>query len=222
MEEFILNDSKNILKDLLTFTIPKTMEELATLKLPDPYLVDYYKRFVNREILWNDEINDNLVDIYQQILDWNKEDNSILPKDRTPIKIFINSDGGSLNAVMTIIDLIKLSKTPVMTIGLGKCFSSGGLLLMGGHKGLRYILPSCQILIHDGQTGAVGNVSKVMDNLEFTKESEERVKSYVIGQTNITDELYDKNYRRDWWIFAEEGISLGVADKIITDLDEII
>lgn len=214
--------NKNYSKDVITLELEKTMDDLANIKLPDPYLLDHYQRLSNREIYWNNDIDDIFVDLYQQILTWNKEDKGIPYDERKPIKLFINSNGGCVNSVFTIIDLIKLSKTPVMTIGLGKCLSSGGLLLMAGHKGMRYVLPSCQILIHDGSTGAMGNLSKVMDNLEFTKEQEAKIKEYILSSTKISEELYTANYRRDWWLFADEGIELGIADKIITDLDEIL
>ena len=60
--------------------------------------------------------------------------------DDAPLTIYINSDGGSVSAVFTIIDLLLMSHTPAITIGLGKCYSSGGLLLMAGHK--RLLLPN--------------------------------------------------------------------------------
>ena len=76
-------------------------------------------------------------------------------------------------------------------------------------------------LIHSGSTGAVGNTDKVLDNFEFTQRQEKRVKDFIVANTNITEKLYTKNYRKDWWLMSDEIISLGLADKIITDLDEI-
>lgn len=216
-EDFLL-----IKKNFIEINLNETLGDLANYRLPDPCLVDYYKRLANREILINHDIDESLVDYYQQILDWNREDKGKPIEERQKIKVFINSNGGCVNSVNAFISAIKLSKTPVMTIGLGKCYSSGGLLLMAGHKGLRYLLPTCEILIHDGSTGLGGNMSKVMDNLEFTKEVEAKMKRYILDNTNISEELYDKNYRRDWFLFADEAVALGIADKIITDIDEIL
>ena len=80
------------------------LEDIADVKLPDPTLLDYYTRRKNRCILWNDEIEDGFVEIYQDILRWNKEDidNGVKPEDAKPIKIYINSDGGSVSAVFAI------------------------------------------------------------------------------------------------------------------------
>jgi ATP-dependent protease ClpP protease subunit len=93
---------------------------------------------------------------------------------------------------------------------------------MAGTKGHRYIFPDTSVLIHDGSTGAMGDTGKVIDNLEFTQKQEERVKKYILANTNITTKLYDKNYRRDWFMFSDEMLNLHIIDNIITDLDEIL
>ena len=199
------------------------LEELSNVKLPDPTLLDYYTRREDRCILWNDEIEDGFVEIYQDILRWNKEDidNDIKPEDTKPIRVYINSDGGSVSAVFAIIDLLLMSRTRVVTIDLGKCYSSGGLLLMAGQE--RLLLPNCTVLIHDGQSGSYGAIGKMLDNLEFTKELEVKIKNYILSRTTISEEEYDKNYRRDWWIFADDAVNkYHIADKIVTDITEII
>ena len=199
------------------------LSEAASVRLPDPLLLDYYARRNDRCILWNDDIEDDFIQIYQDILRWNKEDinNNVKPEDAKPIKIYINSDGGSVSAVFAIIDLLLMSHTPVITIGLGKCYSSGGLLLMAGHE--RLLLPNCTVLIHDGQSGSFGAIGKMLDNLEFTKELEVKIKNYILSRTSITEDDYDKNYRRDWWIFASDAVDkYHIADKIVTDIKEIL
>jgi ATP-dependent Clp endopeptidase proteolytic subunit ClpP len=155
-----------------------------------------------------------------QIFKWNKEDKNKQESEKVPIRIFINSNGGCVNSVMNFINIVKLSKTPVYTIAMGKAFSSGGLLLMAGHK--RFIFENTEVLVHDGSTGAFGDTGKVMDSLERTKKLEDRVKKYILANTKISSKQYEKNYRKDWWLFSDEIIDLGIADKIVTDLDEIL
>lgn len=209
-------------KDFLTFEFGKTYEEMANVKLPDPTLLDYYNRVSNREIWINTEIDEAVVEWTQQILQWNREDKGIEPSERKVIKVFINSNGGCLNSIMHLITILQMSTTPVMTIGLGKCYSSGGLLLMSGNKGMRYIFDTTSVLIHDGGTGSASDTGKFIDYAEYVKMTEKRTKEYILKNTKITEDEYDKNYRRDWWILGDEVIRLGVADKIITSLDEIL
>ena len=208
-------------KDYFEIDIMKDMSECANIKLPDPTLLDYYKRLNRREILINQEIDDGIIEWTQEIIEWNREDNGIDVSNRTPIKIFINSNGGSLNAIMELITLCNLSKTPVIAIGMGKCYSAGGLLLMGVPKGNRYILSTTEALVHDGSTGSMGDTGKVLDDLEYTKKTEESTKKFILDHTNISSELYDKNYRRNWWLDSNEIIQYGLADHVIKNIEEL-
>jgi ATP-dependent Clp protease protease subunit len=187
--------------------------------LPEPDLLDFYDRLARREIFWNTQINESLTEIGMYILKWNRDDKDIPIEQRKAIKVFINSNGGCLNSVMNFINIIQLSKTPVYTIAMGKTYSAGCLLLMSGNK--RLIFSDTTGLLHDGSTGAYGDTGKVIDNLEFTQKQEERIKKFILKNTKITPKQYDKNYRKDWWLFSEDMIELGIADKIITDLEEI-
>ena len=196
------------------------VEDLMDTTLPPPELLEFYRRINDREILWNGIISDCTMEIPMYILKWNKEDKGIPVEERKPIKFWINSDGGDTNVTMYIANVIALSKTPVITIGMGRTYSSGGLLLMSGHK--RLIFDSTSILIHDGSSGAVGDTGKVIDNLEFTKQMEGRVRSFILEHTKIPEDLLDKNYRRDWFLFSDDAIKYGIADKIITDIDEVV
>lgn len=206
-----------------TLDITGELGDLANYKLPDPTLIDYYKRLKNREIFINQDIDDWVVEWTQEIIEWNRIDkNEGIPiEDRIPIKIFINSNGGSLNAIMELITICNMSITPVYAIGMGKCYSAGGLLLMGIPKGNRFILPTTEVLIHDGNTGTRGDTGKVLDDLEYTKRTEESTKKFILEHTDISEKEYDKNYRRNWWLMSNEIIKLGIADKIVTNIEDL-
>ena len=195
-------------------------EEYTDFELPPPELVEFYRRLSDREIVWNDIITDCMIDVPLYIINWNKEDANVPIEERKPIKIFINTNGGDLSVTMLTASVIALSKTPVITIGMGRAYSGGALLLMSGHK--RLIFDSTSVLIHDGSSGAIGDTGKVLDSLEFTKDSEDRVIQFILSHTRITSELMKENYRRDWYMFSEDAIYYGVADKIITDIDEVL
>lgn len=196
------------------------VEAVLDTSLPDPAMVEFYRRLQKREILWNADIDDSTIDVALYIKKWNAEDKGIKPEDRKPIKIFINSDGGSVDTVLHVIDMIQLSKTPVYTIGMGRCYSAGALLLMAGKHRLIFSHTTC--LIHDGSSGAIGTVGKMLDNLKFTENLEARIKKYILSKTNIAESAYDENYRRDWYLFSDEMIEFGIADEVITDIDAIL
>lgn len=196
------------------------IKELGNTVLPDPVLLEHYQRLKYREIFLNTEIDDFLTEISMLIIKWNKEDKGIPVEQRKPIKIYIASDGGMVEPTMNFIDIVKLSKTPIYTIGMSRCYSSGGLMLMAGHK--RFIFENTTFLLHDGGMGAIGDTAKVMDRIEFNKKQEKKIKEYVLSRSNLDEKTYNKNYRKDWFLQSDEIIKYGFADKIIEDIDEIL
>lgn len=195
------------------------LDELTDRSLPNPELLDYYNRLARREIMLNCEIDDTCVEYAKQIIDWNREDSGIEPSQRRPIKIYIHSGGGSLYAAWSLIDAMILSKTPIITIGLGCIYSAASMIFIAGHK--RYCAPHSTYMIHDGHTQTSDNVAKVLDTLEFTKAGEEKIKQYYVERTKITPELYDKQYRSDWYLHVDEMKEYGIIDSVVTDLSEI-
>ena len=202
-------------------TIEVDLEELLSYsaQLVEPKLLEQYFRLNNREIVIDDCIDEYGIDPAMYIQKWNKEDVGIPVEERKPITIWINSDGGDLATTLFTANVIALSKTPVVTVGMNKIYSSGGMLLMAGHK--RLIFEATTLLIHDGSCGMVGDTGKVFDNLEFMKGMEKRVFDYMLSHTKIPAELLERQYRKDWFMFSDEIIKYGVADEIITDLDKV-
>lgn len=64
------------------------MEGLFDTTLPDPTMVEFYRRLKNREILWNDDIDDATIDIALYIKKWNDEDKDLAIEDRQPNQNF--------------------------------------------------------------------------------------------------------------------------------------
>ena len=76
------------------------VEDLMETTLPPPTLLEYYRRLNDREILWNDLIDDGMIDIPMYIFKWNKEDKGLPVEERKQNKILINSYGGTANVTL--------------------------------------------------------------------------------------------------------------------------
>lgn len=197
-------------------------KEASKINLPDPDTLDYYKRMSNREIFINEDITDFIVDYSLKIFEWNKEDklNNIPIENRKKIKIFINTDGGDVTAMNSIINAIQLSKTPVVTITMGKAFSAGAMIFLAAKE--RLMFKNSIIMIHKGSSGIISDVNKIIDYSKFLEKDNEFNRQYILENTNITPKKYKEVENKDWYIFASECLELGIATKIITDLDEIL
>ena len=152
-----------------------------------------------------------------QIRYWNQvdADNGVAPEDREPIKIYIDSEGGSLTDTFTIIDAIKMSKTPVITINMGCAYSGGFFIFICGHK--RYAYKHSSFLFHEGSTGQAADAGKFRNFSEFYTKQLDILKDIVMENTTFTEEYYKEHQKDDLWLTPNEALELGVCDEIISE-----
>lgn len=178
-----------------------------------------------RRLYINDIIDSEVVDsIVYHIMRYNREDKEIDVKERKPIILYINSNGGSVPDGYAVIDAIMNSITPVYTVNQGYCYSMGFLIFLSGSK--RYCMPSATFLMHDGSTMGWDSTAKMKDRMDFeTKQVEEYTKKYIMSRTSIDEKLYDEKYRVEWYFYPTEAKKNGVVDYIVGEdctIDEII
>ena len=175
--------------------------------------------FLERTIYITDEITQEMANsFYSMIVFWKKADEveEIDPNNRKPIKVYINTPGGDLNAVFTMIDAIKLSLTPVHTIVTGNAYSGGFFIAIMGHE--RFCTPNSSYLFHEGSITDGGDAGKIRNRMEFYWKQLDRLKEIVIENTKITEKEYEKRKNEDWQMWADEAIKYGIADEIITTI----
>lgn len=173
--------------------------------------------FCRREIYITQEITPELSqNIYEKIKFWNFADtmNSVSQKERTPIKIYIDTPGGSLQASLSIMDTINASETPVYTVNYGEACSGGFFILTQGHK--RFGFKDSTYLFHEGATTINADAHKFDQYSDSYKSKRCQLKELVISKTNITEEIYNSKIKDDWWLNADEALKLGIIDEIIT------
>ena len=149
---------------------------------------------------------------------WNRYDDehNIPVEEREPIKIYIDSCGGSLSDSFTIIDSIKMSKTPVIGIANGVAYSGGFFIFISCDKRIAY--PHASFLFHEGSTQTGGTSSQFENYTAFYKRQLNQLKDIVLENTNITEEEYEKIRRDDVWFNAKDGVEKGFVDEIAEEL----
>ena len=145
---------------------------------------------------------------------WNRrdEEEGLNIEERKPIKIYIDSCGGSLTDAFTIIDSIRMSKTPVITIATGCAYSAGFFIFISGHKRIAY--PHASFLYHEGSATNGGTASQFRNFADFYDIQLAQLKQIVLNCTNIDEDEYNKHKKDDWWMTAEDAINYGIADEI--------
>ncbi len=184
----------------------------------------YLRNLKQRKLFLNEDISSfSVTDIVKHIMQFNAEDKQIPVEKRTPILLYITSNGGDVDAGFELIDIIQSSKTPVYTVNLGYQYSMGFLIGLAGHK--RFATKNAKFLHHDGTNIIINSGTKVKDQMEFQDKIEDRIKNYVITKTKVTEEEYDNHLRQEWYLFAGEAKEYGMVDYIVgvdCDIDTII
>ena len=197
------------------------IEEISDAKLSE---VMYLKDLKQRKLYLNEEITSiSAMEIAHHILQYNADDRSLAPEDRQPIRLYVTSIGGSVDAGFCLIDAILCSKTPVYTINLGWQYSMGFLIGLAGHK--RFAATNARFLMHDGASFVYDSGAKAQDQMEFQRRVEERIRAYVLSRSVLKPEEYDAKFRVEWYMFADEAKRYGFTDYIIgkdCDLDEVV
>lgn len=199
----------------------KTLFDEANFQLPNEILLQYYLDRKERIIHLDKDINDDLFNEIWLILYWNREDekNNLTPEQRIPIKIYCHSYGGNLDSAFALIDVMNLSKTPIYTYNMNACMSAGALIFINGHK--RFSMPLSTVLFHQGEGGAQGGFSQVVAQTENYKKLIGMLKTNILAHTNIPKATLDRNFKKEWYIYVEEQIKMGVSDYIITDINQL-
>lgn len=142
-------------------------------------------------------------------------------KPRKHIKhltLVINSEGGSLTDAFALIDLIKHSKLPVHTLGLGQISSAGLMVFMAGAPGHRLITTNTQIMSHQWSGSMEGKAHELISAQQDMLITQEKVlKHYCacsgLSETQVKQLLLPPH---DVYLTAEQAVELHIADRIHT------
>lgn len=172
---------------------------------------------LKREVYINGEICDGVGSSTDGVIRfWNRYDDAhnIPIEERKPIKIYIDSVGGSLVDTFSMIDSIALSKTPVWTICTGAAYSGGCFLFIAGDRRIAY--PKASFMMHEGATSTGGDAHKFVNYTSFYKKELAELKDHVLKFTKMSDEEYENIRRDDYWLTSAEALEKGFCDEIAT------
>lgn len=132
------------------------------------------------------------------------------------INFYINSPGGSVTATLAIFDTMKFLSCPIATYCVGIAASGGAILLAGGTKGKRYILPHAKVMIHQPWGGVEGQVSDIEIQANEIVKDRAVLNTILAEATGKTVDEIAKDIERDYYLSAEEAKAYGLVDSILT------
>ena len=139
-----------------------------------------------------------------------------LREEAKPIKIYINSPGGSVSAGLAIYDTMRILMRDgirVTTVCVGMASSMAAVILSGGYE--RAILPHAEVMIHQPSGGAVGKTSDILVAADHIRSRRETLIEILSENTNHSIADLVDDIENDHWMNAEEALNYGIVDYIL-------
>lgn len=164
----------------------------------------------DRIIFVNGEIDNDMSQIVISQLLYLESEN----KDKD-ITMYINSPGGAVTDTFAILDVMNTIKPDVSTVCIGEACSGGSILLAGGAKGKRFILPNAEVMIHQPLGGAQGQATDIEIRANHINRTKKKLVELYSKWTGKSTKIIAQTIERDAWFTAEEAVKFGLVDKIV-------
>jgi ATP-dependent Clp protease protease subunit len=173
-----------------------------------------------RDLMISENITQSSVKvIIEQILEINrhddKEEEEKKKYEREPIKLYVNTYGGSVYDGFALVAAIEKSKTPVHTVCLGKAMSMGFMIMVAGHK--RFVHPLATLMYHQISTVVWDKLEGIKQEIEECERLEKLYDGFVLSHTKLRQKELDevKKMKKEWYIDANDALKLEIVDEIL-------
>lgn len=173
------------------------------------------KLLAERKIFIEGEItSESACEVVKSIMLLVKEDSN------KPIDIYINSPGGEVNAGLMIYDTFKGIKTEINLHCIGMAASMAAIILAGGQKGHRFILPHSKTMVHEPliSGGVGGSATSIQRTAESIMETKQLTVELLAKDTGKKEKDIEAAVAFDNYMNAKETIAFGICDSIEYEL----
>ena len=134
------------------------------------------------------------------------------------VPVVIDSYGGQVYSLMSMVSSIKSSRIPVATVVQGKAMSCGALLFSFGASGYRFMDPHATVMIHDVSSGAHGKIEEIKADAKEGDRLNQKLYREMAANCGKEPEfflqhIHDRSHA-DWYLDAEECQSIGLANHL--------
>ena len=134
------------------------------------------------------------------------------------VPVIIDSYGGQVYSLMSMISDITHARIAVATIVQGKAMSCGALLFSFGKEGMRYMDPDATIMIHDVSSMSIGKVEEIKADAEETERLNQKVykmmaKNCGHHEDYFLDIIHEKGHA-DWFLETDECLKHNLTNHL--------
>jgi ATP-dependent Clp protease, protease subunit len=138
-----------------------------------------------------------------------------------PITIYVNSQGGHVEAGDTIHDVIRFIKPKVRMVGTGWVASAGALIYVAAPREQRYCLPNTRFLLHQPAGGAGGTASDIEIEAKEILRMRDRLNRIFARETGQPLERIEEDTHRNFWLDANAAVRYGLVGRIVERVTEL-
>jgi ATP-dependent Clp protease protease subunit len=179
-----------------------------------------YYNIEQRKIFLSGEFSsDSAKDVVLALHNMEKAEERVEDSKKAPIDLYIQSVGGDTDCFLSIYDTIQSMKCLVNTIGVGRAYSSGAMLLLTG-TGVRKAYSNCSIMIHEFTAYNINRFSGMQNYHAYLNRLNNRITAIIAVHTGQPVEKVAEDIRKDVWMFPEEALEYGIIDEIIQPVGE--
>jgi len=195
------------MSDSYGFSIPYVIEKTGR----GERTYDLYSRLLEDRIIFiGTEINDIVANaVVAQLLFLSKQNKE------QDIQVYINSPGGSVTAGLAMYDTMQYVDCKIATYCVGQCASMGAVLLAGGSKGKRFMLPNSRVMIHQPWGGTQGTASDMEIQVNEILKLKKSLNQILAKHCGRSLEEVEVATDRDHFMSAAEALEFGIVDQVI-------
>ena len=175
----------------------------------------YDKLLKTRSLFLSGEINKDSADkLIKDLVVLESENND-------PVRIFINSPGGDVDAGFAIYDMVRVGSCPVIMIGMGLVASAAALVLLAVPAERRVGLPNSSYLIHQPLSEMRGNATEIEIHAQQLEKMKAKLNKIISDATGTSLDQVTVDTDRDHWLDADQALSYGLISKIVPNRESL-
>lgn len=190
-----------------SYTIPYVTERRGNAERS----LDVYSRLLSERIVYlGTEIDDGVANVLiAQFL------HLAADSSETPIQLYLNSPGGSPGAALAVYDTMQHIRPPVATTCVGQAAGPAAVLLAGGAKGRRAILPHGRVVLHQPASQGRGTIPDLILHADEVIRVRAELEQVLAADTGKAVEVLRRDTDRDLVLPADAAVEYGLADHLL-------
>lgn len=134
------------------------------------------------------------------------------------LPVVIDSYGGDVYALLSMLDMVEACKVKIATIVEGKAMSCGAVLFACGAEGYRFIAPNATVMIHEVSSFSFGKNEEIKSNAVETDRLNNKIMTMMARNcgkkdTYFSDIVHEKKHA-DWFLDSDECIKHNLANHV--------